>query len=130
LAAECLVTATVGSRGYLNPQNTGQKRLIVALSLDDATEELFLSSDKVIVDCFDDCNREEKLLHRLVQRGLFSRERVHAELGQVLLGNRPGRERPDEMIYVNPMGMAVEDVAAASAVFRTAQQQGIGTYVG
>ena len=129
LAAECLVTATVGSRGYLTPQNVGSKRLIVALSLDDASDELFLSSDKIIVDSFDDCNREEKLLHRLVQRGFFSREDVHAELGEILLGRKPGRECTNERIYVNPMGMAVEDVATAAAVYKAAQERGIGIYV-
>jgi len=129
LPADCLVTATVGSQGYLNLENAGFKRLIVALSLDDATEELFLSSDKIIVDSFDDCNREDKLLHRLVQRGLFSREAVHAELGEILLGRKPGRERIDEKIYVNPMGMAVEDVAAAAAVYKAALQEGLGTYI-
>jgi N-[(2S)-2-amino-2-carboxyethyl]-L-glutamate dehydrogenase len=128
-AADCLVTATVGSRGYLTPSIAGRKRLIVALSLDDASEDLFLNSDKIVVDSFDDCNREEKLLHRLVQRGRFSRAAVHAELGEILLGTKPGREHPEESIYVNPMGMAVEDVAAASVVYRTALQVGIGTHL-
>jgi 2,3-diaminopropionate biosynthesis protein SbnB len=126
-AASVVVLATTGARGYLTHELTGRKKLIVALSLDDATEDLFLSADKIVVDSFDDCNREEKLMHRLVQRGLFSREQVHAELGEILLGRKAGRQRPDEFIYVNPMGMAIEDAAVAWWVYQAALERKIGT---
>ncbi len=127
--SDCVVTATVGSKGYLNMQNCGTKPLFVGLSLDDASEDLFLSFDKIVVDSFDDCNREEKLLHRLVKEGRFNRDRVHAEIGQILIGLRNGRETSSETFLVNPMGMAVEDVATAAWVYRTAIRQGIGTLV-
>jgi 2,3-diaminopropionate biosynthesis protein SbnB len=129
LEADCVVTATVGSKGYLTQGNCGAKRLFVALSLDDASEDLFLSFDKIVVDSFDDCNREDKLLHRLVQKGAFSRDRVHAEIGEILIGTKHGRQAPDETFFVNPMGMAVEDVAAAALVYRTALRNNVGTLI-
>ncbi len=126
---DCVVTATVGSKGYLTVNNCGTKKLFVALSLDDASEELFLSFDKIVVDSFDDCNREEKLLHRLVQKGAFSKERVHAEIGQILIGWKPGRRDSQETFFVNPMGMAVEDIAAAAHVYQTAIHNNFGTLI-
>jgi ornithine cyclodeaminase len=127
--ASIAVLATTGTRGYLTPELAGRKKLIVALSLDDASEDLFLSADKIVVDSFDDCNREEKLLHRLVQRGLFSREQVHAELGEILLGHKPGRQHPDEFVYVNPMGMAIEDTAVAWSVYHSALERKVGSFL-
>lgn len=127
--ANAVVLATTGAKGYLTRSMVGEKKLIVALSLDDAAEDLFLSADKIVVDSFDDCNREEKLLNRLVQRGLFSRDRVHAELGEILLGCKPGRQHPDELIYVNPMGMAIEDLAVGWTVYQAALERGMGIFL-
>jgi 2,3-diaminopropionate biosynthesis protein SbnB len=124
--ADMVVTATTAKSSYVCRKWLDQSRLIVALSFEDCGEEVLLGADKVIVDDFDQCNREEKLIHRLVQRGVFSRERVYAELGQIVSGQLPGRTREDELIYVNPMGMAIEDIAVAAAVYRAALASGAG----
>ena len=49
------------------------------------------------------------------------------EVGEVLLGTRPGRTDPDQLTLYKSMGHAVEDVAAATLVLRAAQQRGVGT---
>jgi ornithine cyclodeaminase len=123
--ANVIITATTGAREYLQKDWVAPGGLIVALSLDDCTPELFLSADKVVVDDFDQCNREEKLLHRLNRAGRFRREQVHAELGEVIAGSKAGRERDHERIYLNPMGMAIEDLATAKAAYDRAVQRGL-----
>jgi ornithine cyclodeaminase len=124
--AQVIVTATTGAREYLEESWVAPGGLIVALSLDDCTADLFLSADRIIVDDFDQCNREEKLLHRLVQAGRFSRDQVYAELGEIVTGAKPGRTDPGQRIYVNPMGMAIEDLAVAAAVYNAAVARGVG----
>jgi ornithine cyclodeaminase len=124
--SQILILATTGSRGYLTPELAGDAKLIIALSLDDATPELFLSANKVIVDSFDDCCREEKLLHRLVKEGRFSRDQLYAEFGEILAGDKPGRECPGESIYFNPMGMGIEDLACAHTVYQNALRAAAG----
>jgi ornithine cyclodeaminase len=123
--ANVIITATTGARAYLQKDWVAPGGLIVPLSLDDCTPELFLSADKVLVDDFDQCNQEEKLLHRLTQANRFSREQVYAELGEVIAGIKPGRERDGERIYLNLMGMAIEDLAAAKAAYDRAVQRGL-----
>lgn len=51
------------------------------------------------------------------------------ELGEVLLGQRPGRQSPDEMTIYKAMGHACEDLAAASLVYHRARQEGAGRSV-
>ena len=48
----------------------------------------------------------------------MTRAGVHAELGQVVAGIRPARTRDDEIIIFDSTGTALQDVAAAAAVFR------------
>jgi ornithine cyclodeaminase len=95
----------------------------------DVHRDVFLGADKVVVDDWDQCNRERKLLNELVLEGAFSREQLHAELGEVVAGRRPGRERDDEIILLNPIGIAVEDVACAAEVYLRARRQGVGTWL-
>ncbi len=49
-----------------------------------------------------------------------------AELGEVLLGARPGRRSPDERTIYKSMGHAMEDAVAANLVYRLALERGVG----
>ena len=40
-------------------------------------------------------------------------EHIRAELGEILIGARPGRTRSDEITLFKSLGLAVEDVASA-----------------
>nr|WFN99285.1 hypothetical protein PD502_01165 [Staphylococcus aureus] len=66
-------------------------------------KEVFIKADKVVVDDWSQCNREKKTINQLVLEGKFSKEALHAELGQLVTGDIPGREDDDEIILLNPM---------------------------
>ena len=48
------------------------------------------------------------------------------EVGEVLLGIRPGRQSPDELTLYKSMGHATEDVVAAAVVYQAALAAGVG----
>jgi ornithine cyclodeaminase len=50
-------------------------------------------------------------------------------LGEVVAGLKPGRQSPDEITFFKSVGVAVQDVAAASAALTTAQRLGLGKVV-
>jgi alanine dehydrogenase len=52
--------------------------------------------------------------------------RVHAELGELVSGARPGRTSRDELTLYKSVGVAVQDVAAAALVLTAARERGIG----
>jgi N-[(2S)-2-amino-2-carboxyethyl]-L-glutamate dehydrogenase len=116
-----IITATTGAKGYIDPNWLSDCRFALPLSLDDFCSETLLAADKIVVDDFDQSNREEKLFHHIVRQGLLHREQIYAELGEIVAGVKAGRAG-DEMIYCNCMGMAVEDIAVAKAVFDSIEQ--------
>jgi ornithine cyclodeaminase len=128
-AGELVVACTVTDRPYIPFAWLRSGAFVANVSIMDVHRDVFLGADKVVVDDWDQCNRERKLLNELVLEGSFSRERLHAELGEVLSGRRPGRERDDEIILLNPMGIAVEDVACAAEVYVRAKRRGVGTWL-
>jgi N-[(2S)-2-amino-2-carboxyethyl]-L-glutamate dehydrogenase len=128
-AGEVVVTATVADEPWLPAAWLRPGAFLSNVSIMDAARDVFLSADKVVVDDWEQCNREGKVIHRLTTEGLFSRERLHAELGEIVIGDRPGRERDDEVILLNPMGMGVIDVACGKAIYDRARQAKIGTWL-
>src|SRR5207247_6173051 len=77
-AGEVVVTATVADRPWLPAAWLRPGAFLSNVSIMDAAEDAFLSADKVVVDDWDQCNREGKIIHQLTAEGSFSRERLHA----------------------------------------------------
>ncbi len=61
-----------------------------------------------------------------LQLGLMTKEQVHAELGEVVAGRKPGRESLEEVIVFDSTGTALQDVAAAAIVYERAVRNGRG----
>jgi ornithine cyclodeaminase len=57
----------------------------------------------------------------------LTRDTLHAELGDIVAGRAPGRERPEERILFWHRGLATTDVAVAHLIWRRAEAQDRGT---
>lgn len=126
---ELVVPCTVTAKPYIELDWLMPGAFVSNISIMDVKPDVYLGVDKLLVDDWDQANRERKTINQLVLAGRLRREDLHAELGDVVRGIRPGRTSPDERILLNPMGMAIEDVACASAVYRSAREQGAGTWL-
>jgi ornithine cyclodeaminase/alanine dehydrogenase len=54
---------------------------------------------------------------------------VHADLGELAAGKRPGRERDDERNICCNLGLAIDDMATAILIYQRAVERGIGTWL-
>ena len=82
-----------------------------------------MASAKVVVDILEQCASSGDL-HHAIRAGAVSRSDVHAELGEVVAGKKPGRTSQEETIIFDSTGMALQDVAAAALVYEKAEQAG------
>ena len=64
-----------------------------------------------------------------LERGLIDRDHVHAEVGELVDGTKPGRTSPQEITLYKSVGVAVQDGAAAALVLSAARERGIGREV-
>jgi alanine dehydrogenase len=84
--------------------------------------------DKIVVDDWGQAGSGPLgALRAHVDSGRLSAENLHAELGQIVCGARPGRERPDETILFWHRGLSITDVALGEALIAKAAARGIGT---
>ncbi|MHA6617826.1 ornithine cyclodeaminase family protein [Pseudonocardia sp. DLS-67] len=64
-----------------------------------------------------------------IRAGVIGEEHLHAELGELVAGTRPGRTSDDQITLYKSVGVAVQDAAAAALVLRAARDRGVGTEV-
>ncbi len=128
--AEILVTATTTTSpivrdGWLSPGS-----FYAHVSGYEAEYDVIRHADKVLVDDW------EVVKHRMYstvalmwRNGQFSEKDLYGELGEVVAGQKPGRESDDEMIIFSPIGLGLHDIAVAHRIYNTAMEKGLGQKV-
>ena len=82
---------------------------------------------KLVVDDWGQCKGGQfGALRAHVDAGKLSADTLHAELGQVVAGLRPGREREDETILFWHRGLSLSDIALGHAMLQKGERMGIG----
>src|SRR5262249_93853 len=126
------VTCTTSPRAFLGVSDVAPGTFIAAVGADNPEkqelEPFLLASATLVVDVLHQC-AEIGELHHALAAGLLTPDRVHAELADVVAGRRPGRTREDEITIFDSSGTALQDVAAAVAVYEKASTVGRGTAV-
>jgi ornithine cyclodeaminase len=61
--------------------------------------------------------------------GLIGEDHIHAEIGELVTGAKPGRTDRDRITLYKSVGVAVQDAAAAALVLEAARNRGTGTEV-
>ena len=123
------VTCTPSTRFFLKQEYVRPGTFIAAVGADSETkqelEPELLARNKTVVDIVEQCASIGEL-HHAIACGLMTKEQVHAELGAVVAGTKPGRTSADEIIVFDSTGMALQDVIAAASVYTKAINNGVG----
>ncbi len=128
--SDVCLTCTPARGPLLGPGDVRPGSFVAAVGADsEDKQELapeLLASARVVVDHLEQCATIGELHHALAQ-GILARSDVHAELHQIVAGQRPGRTTPEETFIFDSTGVALEDVATAALVFERARAAGLGT---
>jgi len=89
--------------------------------------EVALQSDKIVCDDWETLTHRTQTLSRMYKEGLIDASNIHADLHELVSGQKPGRESETERIYFNAVGLAYIDVAIAMAMFNRASENQKGT---
>jgi len=84
---------------------------------------------RLYVDRRESCRSESGDFLIPAAEGALGDDHIVGELGELLLGDIPGRGSSDEITLFESLGLAVEDLAAADRVVRKALDSGVGQWV-
>jgi ornithine cyclodeaminase/alanine dehydrogenase-like protein (mu-crystallin family) len=117
--ADVVVTCTTARRWFVEAVRPGTFIAAVGADNEDKQEikpEL-LAAAKVVTDLTAQAATIGDL-HHAIAAGVMSAADVHAELGEIVCGKKPGRASDDEIIVFDSTGTGLQDVAAAMAAYQ------------
>jgi ornithine cyclodeaminase/alanine dehydrogenase-like protein (mu-crystallin family) len=121
-----LVAATMAQEPFITAEWLEPGMLVLSVSSLDIDVDAVVRADLVATD---DLKHEtfhpSRPLSRARQEGALDESRV-VTLGAILAGDHPGRTRRDERVVVSAVGLGIEDIAWATAVYRRAVEAGHG----
>jgi len=129
--ADILITTTRGKGSLVEASWIKPGTHIVAIGTDqrgkqELDPEIFRNA-KIVNDSIEQCTEKGETWHPL-DRNIISRDDIHAEIGEILLGRKPGRESEDEVTIFDSTGMAIQDITTAARIYRNAMDRKVGTF--
>jgi ornithine cyclodeaminase len=118
--ADVLITATPARGALVRAAWLHEGMHVTALGSDspgkqELDAECLDRADLVVVDRFAQCAAFGELRHAL-EAALLTRNDVHAELGAIVSGRKPGRTSDSQITIADLTGVGFQDTAIASAV--------------
>lgn len=107
--------ATVSCVGSYQPQ------------MQEMPPEVLTRADKIYFDSVDAVLSEAGDILIPLEDGTISKDDFTGDLGDLLLGKIPGRERDDEIIVFKTVGIGVQDLVTATSIYEKAKTANVGT---
>jgi ornithine cyclodeaminase/alanine dehydrogenase len=130
--SDVCVTCTTSSQPLLYSDDVSPGTFIAAVGADNPQKQelhpKLMARSKIVCDVLDQCASMGDLHHAL-DAGVMTPSDVHAELGEIVAGNKAGRESEEEITIFDSTGMALQDVAAAAILYEKAEKQESGLRV-
>jgi len=129
--ADILVTTTRGKGSLVEAAWVKPGTHIVAIGTDqrgkqELDPEIFRNA-KIVTDSTEQCIEKGETWHPL-DRKIIARDDIHAEIGEILLGRKPGRESDDEVTIFDSTGMAIQDNTTSAKIYRNAVERNVGAF--
>jgi alanine dehydrogenase len=128
--SDVCVTCTPSQRWIVDYKDVRPGTFIAGVGADNEhKQELhpkLMAGNKVVVDVLEQCATIGDL-HHAIAANVATRADVHAELGEIVAGRKPGRTSPEEITIFDSTGTALQDVAAAVIVYERAVNSGAST---
>jgi ornithine cyclodeaminase/alanine dehydrogenase-like protein (mu-crystallin family) len=127
--SDIIVTCTPSRTPIIDVADVKPGAFIAAVGCDSEDKSeihpRLISASKVVSDFTEQSAAFGDLRHA-IEQGLVTKSHVHAELGQIIAGQKIGRENDDEVIVFDSTGTALQDVAATSIVYEKALAKNFG----
>jgi alanine dehydrogenase len=120
-AADIVVTATTAKSAFLTRDHVSPGTFIAAVGADSPhkseIDPSLMAEAKVVADLVSQAQVMGDL-HHAIDAGAMTAAGIHAELGEIVIGRKPGRENATEITVFDSTGVAIQDVAAAVWAYR------------
>ena len=131
--ADIICTATTSSQAIFDDKDVKSGTHISAIgAYTPAMQELpveTVARARIVVDSYATVMDEAGDIVKAINAGAIKETDIHAELGEIVLGKKTGRQSDDEITFFKSVGNAVQDAAAAQLALKNVREMKLGTEV-
>lgn len=129
---DIVVTATPSRKPIVKSEWISPGTHLNAIGADaPGKEELdpkILKRAKVIVDDYEQASHSGEI-NVPISKGIYKPKNIHATLGEIVAGKKKGRTSAREITVFDSTGLAIQDVAVASVIYRNALKKKFGRWI-
>lgn len=118
--ADVITCCTTSRDPYLDADMVAPGTFIAAVGADNPDKSeitpRLMAAAKVVTDATGQC-ADLGDLHHAIEAGAMTAANVHAELGEVVVGAKTGRNSPADLIIFDSTGTGLQDVAASAVIY-------------
>ena len=125
--SDIVICVTLANEPFIQADWLKKGVLVMNMADFEVTYDCVKKAGKIVVDNW------ETIKHRMISTvalmwkdGIIKDEDIYAQLGQILIGSKKGRENDDEIIYFNAVGTGILDLAVTTRCYRKALEFGTG----
>lgn len=127
--ADIIVTAISGQAPVLKTKDVKTGSLYIHVGGWEDEYGVALKADKIVCDDWEASKHRTQTICRMYKDGLLKDSDIYANLSEIVTGLKRGREKDDEFIYFNSVGLSYIDLNFANYVYLEAQKRGFGKEV-
>ena len=129
--ADIAITTTPSRKYLVDSSLVTPGTHIVAVGADmvgkNEWDPLVFKGAKIVNDSIAQCVSRGETRNAILA-GVISESDIHAEIGELLAGEKPTRESDDEITIFDATGMGIQDNVTAVRVYEAAKKKGLGKY--
>ena len=124
--ADVAITVTMAQQPLMLARHIKPGAITIQLAGHECDFSVIRQCNKIVTDDWETVKHRGIMTPAIMyQQGLLQDQDIYGNLGELILGLKPGRES-DERIHYCHMGMGLDDVALASSVYKTACERNLG----
>ena len=132
--ADIITAVTVSNDPVFKPENVKVGCHINGVGsytpeMSEIDEKVICNASKIVVDTMDGTINETGDFLKPMKKGIFKKEMITGELGELVDGKCKGRENDKELTFFETTGSAVFDLVTGQKIYELAIKKGIGTII-
>ncbi|UCF85661.1 MAG: ornithine cyclodeaminase family protein [Desulfobacteraceae bacterium] len=128
--ADIIITCTTSKEPVLYEEFIGKGTHVIGVGADmphrrELSTGVFKLADRFVTDLPNQALITGEI-REAINSGAMVEKEVHRTLAEIVLGDKPGRLKRDEITIFKSTGMAIQDVAVAKLVYDLAKERSLG----
>lgn len=125
--ADIIVTAISGQDTILKAEWVKSGAFYCHVAGLEDEDAVALKASKIVCDDWNVVKHRTQTISRMFKAGVLKDSDIYANLKEIIDGEKPGREKDNEFIYFNSVGLSFLDVALANWMYEKVEEKKLGT---